>query len=153
MQVFAAPPDLASGRFPVTRQTAAVYLTTEYVLRERGYEWVITVGRRLPTVERGLSRHHARCGVFVTAWNPHGRRLDRSHNVRAQMRLRARLRAGAWRFAEGCGRGRNPGWSPEPSLLVFGMNRRLAAALGRQLRQNAVVFASRSRPAELMALR
>ena len=84
----------------------------------------------------------------MTAWNPHGRSAPRHWNTRALTRLRTRLLP----FIEGYGTAHD-GSSAEASLLVFGLRRVVAAALGRRLRQNAVVFVRRGARAELVALR
>ncbi len=52
---------------------------------------------------------------------------------------------------EGCGADGN--WTPERSVLAFRVARRAAARLGRRFRQNAVIFVSYGKPAELMMLR
>jgi hypothetical protein len=57
------------------------------------------------------------------------------------------------RWREGAGRGHDGLWPPERSLLVVGLNRAAAAALGRRLRQNAIVWVCVGRRAELLALR
>jgi hypothetical protein len=134
-----------SAMFSVCRRMQLSYLATDYVTR-RG---VIRIGERSAEVDRALSRAGASRAVFVTAWNPHGRSAPRHWNAHALARLRAGLPA----FIVGYGRGRDGTWPPEASLLVFGVRRAVAAALGRRLRQNAVVFVRRGARAELVALR
>jgi hypothetical protein len=91
--------------------------------------------------------------VFVSAWNPFGRPRGRIVNALAHRRLVAALRAQEKRFLDGEGRGDDGDWPPERSILAFGFGQAAAAALGRRFRQNAVVFAARGRPAELLMLR
>jgi hypothetical protein len=130
----------------------AAYRATDYDAQSAGRQIVIRVGERSAAVDRALARGHASRAVYVTAWNPHGRRASRHWNTRALARLRAAMRAERRRFIEGHGRGHDGRWPPEASLLVFGVSRAAAAALGRRLRQNAVVFVRRGARAELLRL-
>jgi hypothetical protein len=114
---------------------------------------VLRLGRHDPAADAALARHGVRSATFVTAWNPLGRRAPRAVNRRALARLRACLHRHALAFAEGEGKGDDGAWPAEAHLLVFGLRRTMAAALGRRLRQNAVVFVRRGRPAELLVLR
>ncbi|MFT6830906.1 MAG: hypothetical protein ACJAZN_001063, partial [Planctomycetota bacterium] len=56
-------------------------------------------------------------------------------------------------FIEGQGRHPSGGWAPEASLLVLGLQRDEAAALGRRWRQNAVLWIGRETIPELLLLR
>jgi hypothetical protein len=114
---------------------------------------VLRLGRYDRAADAALGRYGARGAAFVTACNPLGRRAPLAVNWRAQARLRAWLGGCGLAFAEGEGSGDDGTWPAEPHLLVFGLRRTMAAALGRRLRQNAVVFVRRGRPAELLALR
>jgi putative PIN family toxin of toxin-antitoxin system len=63
--------------------------------------------------------------------------------------LRASL---SWPWLEGEGRDPEGRWVAEPSLLVLGIAREEAQALGRQLEQNAIVFVEKGRAPELVLL-
>ncbi len=139
--------------FPVCRSLLRPYGATPYRARVAGRWLVLRLGRHDPTADAALARYGARGAAVVTAWNPLGRRAPWPVNRRAQARLLARLRGCGLAFAEGEGKGEDGAWPAEAHLLVFGLRRTMAAALGRRLRQNAVVFVRRGRPAELLALR
>jgi len=139
--------------FPVCRGLARPYRATAYRARVAGRWLELRLGRRTAGTDAALSRHRVRCAAFVTACNPLGRRASDAANLRALARLRATLRRCGLALAEGEGRSDDGSWPAEPSLLVFGTRRPLAAALGRRWRQNAVVFVRARRPPELLALR
>ena len=139
--------------FPVCRSLSRPYAATRYRAEVAGRWLVLHPGRHEPMADAALARYGARGAAFVTACNPLGRRAPRPVNRRALARLIAWLRGRGLAFAEGDGKGDDGAWPAEPSLLVFGLRRTMAAALGRRLRQNAVVFIRRGRPAELLALR
>jgi hypothetical protein len=139
--------------FSVCRRAGQAYRATDYVAQSAGPRVVIRVGEWSAEVDRALSRGGASRAVYVTAWNPHGRSAPRHWNARALARLQNAMRAEALAFIDGCGSGHDGTWAPEASLLAFGPCRAVAAALGRRLRQNAVVFVRRGARAELVALR
>lgn len=135
--------------FPATAALRAAYVATGYGVWLRGRTAVLRVGRAPPVLPWGVSRQ----AVFVSPGNPLGRRRARADNRRAQRRLRAMLAAAGLRAVPGEGRGDGGDWPPEPGVLVFGLRPPAAAALGRRLRQNAVVLLARRGAVRLLALR
>ncbi len=125
--------------FPATARLAPAYRATAYVVRRPGRETVLRIGAPPPPLPWGACRQAA----FVTACNPGSRPRPPAANRRAEKRLAAALRRRGLRLLAGVGRGDGGDWPAEPSLLVFGLTRRGAAALGRALRQNAVLHLGR----------
>lgn len=111
---------------------------------------VLRIGVRDAGLDRLLEACGATTAAFVTAANPRGEARTRAENEAAMTALRASL-ALAWLPGEG--RDSEGRWSAEPSLLVLGMARADAVALGRRLEQNAIVFIERGRAPELVLLR
>ena len=125
--------------FPATARLAAAYRATAYVVRRAGREAALRIGAAPPPLPWGGCRQ----ACFVTACNPGSRRRAAAVNRRLARRLRATLRRRGLRALPAVGRGDAGDWPPEPSLLVFGLTGRSAAALGRALRQNAVLRVGR----------
>jgi hypothetical protein len=123
--------------FPNCCRLEAAYRATDYIVRGG------------PVIRIGERARLPRPAAFVTACNPFGRAISSFQNVTAIRRLRACV--GSARAAVGTGQ--DGAWPPEPSLLLTGISRRVAAGLGRRLRQNAVVYIPRGRAAELLKLR
>jgi putative PIN family toxin of toxin-antitoxin system len=94
--------------------------------------------------------HGVTCVSFVTAANPRGEARSEAANLAAVSALRASL---AGPHLEGEGRDPDGLWSAEPSVLVLGISRRDAEALGRRLEQNAIVFAEKGAAPELVLMR
>ena len=136
-------------RFPATTALHTAYAATSYVVWRGGRRVVLRVGVRPPPLPWG----GLRAAVFVTAWNPQGRRRTRAANARAQWRLLAALRAAGVRALPGEGLGDARDWPPERSVLAFGIGAICGAALGRRLRQNAVVAVRRDTPVRIVSLR
>lgn len=96
----------------------------------------------------------AETAAFITAFNPFSITLPDAMNEQRHRDLRAVMDAGGWRYFEGSGVGPDPvKWAPEKSLLVLGLTRREAMDIGILFQQNAIVFADRGFPAELILLR
>jgi hypothetical protein len=74
-------------------------------------------------------------------------------NRRAEQLLRMTLARAGWRMVAGEGRADADDWPTEASVLVFGMRRTGAAALGRRWRQNAVASIVRFGRISLVPLR
>ena len=117
----------------------AAYLQTTYWVEARPAPIALRIGERSRALDRVLALHGTRCWAFVTAWNPESRVLARWRNVARDARLRRALANGGYRWLPALGEGDDPGWTPEPSVLVLGMSVPSAAKLGRLLKQNAVV--------------
>lgn len=94
-------------------------------------------------MDRLLSSLGARCGTFLTAWNPGARRYPLGQNLRWDRALRGWLR----RIVARPGVGAAPGWREAHWLLATDPRR--AAALGRRFRQVAVVVVRRGQKARL----
>ena len=111
---------------------------------------VLRIGVHSPDLDRLLATHGATTAAFVTAANPRGVARDCTANEAAMAALRASL---ALPWLPGEGRDPEGRWSAEPSLLVLGIARADAQALGRRLEQNAIVFIERGHAPELLLLR
>jgi hypothetical protein len=131
----------------------SAYRATDYVAQSDGWVVVIRIGYRSLAVDRLLARMHARSGVFIAAWNPFSKKLSFKANEHWDRELKRYLSVRGFAFVEGEGRGRTGEWTPEASVLAFGISRVEASAIGRRYRQNAVVYVPQGRPAELVMLR
>ncbi len=125
--------------FPATARLGAAYRATAYVVRCQGREVALRVGRAPPPLPWGGCRQ----AWVVTACNPGSRLRSPAANRLAARRLAWALRRRGLRSVPSVARGDAGDWPPEPGLLVFGIPRRSAAALGRAMRQNAVVEVGR----------
>ena len=110
---------------------------------------VLRIGADDPALDRLLEEHGVASAAFVTAANPRGVPTSHAANESAMAALRETL---TYRFLPGEGRDPEGRWSAEPSLLVLGIPRAEAAALGRRLAQNAIVYVEKGRAPELVLL-
>jgi hypothetical protein len=99
---------------------------------------------------RLLRRHKAATWAFLTAWNPASVELSRAKNDARQDDLKRNLKSAGYECLSGEGIGDDPFWPPEESLMVLGISRGKAVALGRHFGQLAVVIGRRGEPARLV---
>ena len=98
-------------------------------------------------------RHGVDASAFVTAWNPRGERLSAAANACRQAALEGALAAEGLAFLRGTGQHPTGDWPGERSVLVFGLGRTAADALGRRLAQNALVWSGPDTVPRLRLLR
>jgi len=113
----------------VSPRLLGAYRRTTY----RAGDASVRIGRRSPVMDALLARQHARCAVFVTAWNPFSRRMPEGWNRRMQQRLVERLRRRTVLPASGAA-GR---WHEDHVLVLAALP--WTMRLARVYRQNAVV--------------
>jgi len=136
---------------PLSPEVVAAYENAEYVaFAER--DMVLRIGRRSPELDELLDFHSAGSAAFVTAANPRGERRGDAGNAAALSALRDLVAAAGYPCYLGEGRDPRGEWPAEASLLVIGIYRENAVALGRLFEQNAIVFAERGRAPELVLL-
>ena len=129
----------------------AAYRATEYrVFTDPAF--VLRIGERCAALDDLLAHTGAAGAAFLTAWNPYSEPTAFTVNTARQAELMEIVKAKGWRHVQGEGRGPDPDWPPEPSILVIGPDRGEARALAREFRQHAIVWAQAGEPAELDAL-
>jgi hypothetical protein len=136
---------------PLSPDLLRAYASADYVVFG-GPRLVIRVGEPNPDLDALLAEEGAPSAAYVTAANPRGERRSKAENAASDEFLRKALTEKRMRFRAGEGRDPKGFWTPEPSLLVFGIGRGDAQALGRKLGQNAIVFIEIGRAPELVVL-
>jgi len=136
---------------PIPRDTWEAYFRTLYWIEAPGERLCLRVGEPSPDLDRLLQRHAVREAAYVTAWNPFSRVRSEPENAARQREFVEEVRA-QWQVLPGAGVGEDEAWK-EPSLLILGIPRGDAMALGRRWEQNAILVAEAGRPVELVALR
>jgi hypothetical protein len=114
------------------------------------------VGEPNDVLEAMLAMHHATGGAFVSSANTRGVATPENERRLADYLLRGQLdglpAAPKYRIFQGEGRDPDGRWTAEPSVLILGIPRADAEALGRRLQQNAIVWIEKGKPPELVVL-
>lgn len=103
------------------------------------------MGRTHPGLDEFLSSKGAYSWAFLTAWNPGSILLTLEENKIRNSELIREL--GSFESIEGEGKAED--WKEE-SFLVFGIDLRNALELAKKFGQNAIVFGTYAKPAELV---
>jgi hypothetical protein len=129
------------------------YRTTRFEVDAPTGVLCIRIGRSHPDLDALVLPLGAANWCYITAWNPGSVPLSPEENKSRHGALRQELAAVGHPLFEGRGRGADPRWEPEESLLVLGVPRESAIALGRKSGQNAVVWGEVGGQAELLDCR
>lgn len=129
---------------------ADAYLHTTYRVLVADEPIDIRIGAVNPALERLLQAQQVQTWAFVTASNPLSRAFPEQDNARRNDALKRSLREAGWRYLEALGVPDQSGWEPEHSVLIQGIDRETAVALGRRWGQNAIVFGKAGEPPELV---
>lgn len=132
---------------PLKPQQRAAYCAANYALDALATS--VRIGNHCPIVDAELERRNVTRAAVVTAFNPFSARADAPGNELRQQWLAAFLKGEGLEVADAEGRDPDGGWSPEPSLLVFGTTQALEERLMRDFEQHAVVVVERGVPARL----
>lgn len=110
----------------------------------------ININRHNKRLEELLQDNKAESWAFITAWNPYSKVLtDEENNIRHQQLMAMTKKYVCF---EGEGRGKDPKWKPERSLLIIGIAKDDAAMIGNHFQQHAIVIGGYQKPAELLFL-
>ena len=127
------------------------YERTTFVVFENGREISFRVGSPASSLAALMKRQGATRSAFMTAWNPASVSLPPADNDKRQRSLERTIEAAGYSCLPGEGRGDDPSWAPEESLLVLGISEGKAVSLGRQFGQLAIVVARAGKPARLVS--
>jgi hypothetical protein len=128
----------------------SAYRKTTYMADTPVGRLCIRIGRAHPDLDALLTARGHRHWAYVTAHNPGSVPFTAEQNRARHARLEADVAARGYEAFPGEGVGDDGEWPPEASLLILGMPRDVAAALGRAHAQRAVVWGGLGEPALLL---
>lgn len=128
------------------------YLETEYLVLGKS-PFTLRIGQASAELLAFHRLHGAQCSSFLTAFNPFSQQVDDAVNASRQADLAKELKLRGLAFVEGVGQHPSGNWPGEESFLVLGLKLEAAKLLGRQLEQNALVWADDDAVPQLILLR
>ena len=115
-----------------------VYISTDFQVNAEP-TFILKIGN----YSRGLSelheQHNCETSAYITAWNPLGIAQTNLENKSRNNSLRKAI-SHKYAIIEGIGLDSDGKWSGEESFLILGINREDAMLLGKQFKQNTIVF-------------
>lgn len=116
------------------------YRATRYRVTQDPHDFTLRVGEPSEDLLDLYSNFGVLSAAFLTAHNPFSEPVSKEANEAAQMALLGLLTASGAPFLHGRGEGEDGDWPPEPSVLVLGLTREDAEAIGRRFDQNAILW-------------
>ncbi len=141
----------SGGLMKVSAELLAAYQDADYVVFGDP-DIVLRVGEPSPRLDALLEAEGAATAAYITAANPLGERRSKARNALGVAALEDLIAASGYPRLAGEGRDSEGRWPAEPSVLVIGIYREHAAALGRLFGQNAIVFVEKGAAPELVLL-
>jgi hypothetical protein len=132
-------------------QLLSAYEGADYVVLTKP-ELVLRIGEPSPRLDRMLEQSGAGTAAFITAANPHSEPRSAKENAPAIAALDELVAASGYPRHRAEGRDPAGRWPAEPGLLIIGIYRANAQALGKHFGQNAIVFIEKGKPPELLVL-
>jgi len=136
---------------PLSPELRAAYEAADYVVFGKP-ELVFHVGEKNAVLDAMMEVNRAKSAAFVTAENPRGRLTRKQRRGIALLEFVAALGDMPYKTYDGEGRDPKGLWQAEVSALIVGISRARAEAMGRRLRQNAIVWIEKGKAPELVVL-
>jgi hypothetical protein len=123
------------------------YRATDYTAQTPWGLLTLRIDERSVPLDRELTARGLVSWAYVTAFNPGSIPASADENEARQQELRSALISDGYAFFEGAGVGSD--WTPEPSLLILGIDEATAVTLASRFRQVAIVLGKLGEPARL----
>jgi hypothetical protein len=133
----------------IAEELLCAYAATDFVVFDRGEEWILKVGQTSPRIDALLDRYGVTTATIVTAFNPRSRVLSPEVNMARHRSLVQLLEDGGLPFLYGEGRDPTGRWIAEAECIVFGISLAEGLEIARRFDQNAVAFIERGKAPRL----
>jgi hypothetical protein len=112
----------------------------------------IKIGESCPVLDSLIAEGDRSSWALITAFNPYSQLLSELENQQRHQRLTQQLTELQLPLFPAVGKDQAGVWIPEPGLLILGIERVEAIAIGRKFEQNAIVYGELNQLAELQWL-
>ncbi len=112
----------------------------------------LSIGEYNCKLNQLLKKHHCQTWALITAANPYSQPLSETENQQRHQKLIEATKPDRLITYAAIGKDKTGAWTPETSLLILGIDRAGAIALGNLFEQNAIVWGTLDTPPELLWL-
>ena len=110
------------------------------------------IGKCNARLDRLLKKHDCQTWTLITAANPYSQPRSELENQQRHQKLIESIKPLKLATYPAVGKDKTGAWTPETSLLILGIDRFSAIALGRVFQQNAIVWGTVDKAPELLWL-
>jgi hypothetical protein len=142
-------------RAKLAKADAALKIAYEQAIYEVYYgeeTLEIYIGKCCPPLDYLIAQGDYPTWALITAANPYSQPLSELENQQRHHQLIEHLQQLQLPWLQALGKDRGGIWTLEQSLLILGIERSQAIAIGRKFEQNAIVYGELNQPAELQWL-
>jgi hypothetical protein len=140
------------GGSRLTPALLAAYRATRYEVSAAVPPFVLRVDEASPALADCHRANGVDCSAFLTAWNPGSVRAPAAANAATAVELERRLKVLGQQWLAGRAVDPAGAWEAEASVLVLGIGRAEAAAIGREFGQAGLVYAGHDAIPRLLLL-
>lgn len=137
----------------VPTEKIAAFKTTNYIVLTEQQDFTLRIGEHSPALGALYKKTNTGWSAFITAYNPLSSLQDHDTNEAANKRLYDHLSSPYRHVFQGNGADPKGLWPPEPSFFVLGIDLPAAKLLGKQFRQDAIVWVDSDAIPQLILLR
>jgi hypothetical protein len=130
----------------LTDNLLLAYLKTDYEVFEPSLS--IKIGKFSVELDELLNVYQAETWAYITPFNPFSMANSSEQNEESFECFQSLVKG--YKFFLGAGKGENPTWAPEKSLLILGISFDDAELFGFHFGQNAIVVGKKRETAKLM---
>ena len=122
-----------------------------YVFSEPSF--ILKIGISSKELRKLLIKLNVKFAAFITAFNPYSQELPLEENRLRNKKLEGKIQSLDLYYIKGDGRCGDSGEVGEESFLVFGLSKKQAINLGKELQQNAIVVCGTNAKPSLLLLK
>ena len=127
------------GLPPVSDELREAYRSTHFRVLEPTL-FTLMIGEPSQNIASLYLDYKVSSAAFLTAWNPHSELTAQHVNERAQRQLEKKLNELSITVFPGVGEDVSGKWLGEQSALALGISLNVAKWVGKEFRQNAIVW-------------
>lgn len=123
----------------ITPETLQAYHETEYCVLARP-PFSLYVGEFCEALKSLYEVKSIKQCAYLTAFNPYSETMTDECNEERQSHLISKIKDEGFKYIQGIGRHPSNGWPPEKSCLILGISLKAAVKLGKEYKQNAIIW-------------
>jgi len=115
--------------------------------------FILKIGEYCPELESIYKTSHKHTAAFITAFNPYSQELSNQENKDRSHKLEELIQSLHFDYIHGEGKCGHGDWDGEKSFLIFRISEKQACEIGKEFKQNAIVWCDKDAIPQLLLLK